>query len=39
VAEFALFQDAMTAMVRTIVPHVHRLSALSLVGGGLYLIY
>lgn len=35
----ALFQGATTAIVRAIVPYVNRLSALFLVGAGLYLIY
>ena len=34
----ALFQDMLTGLVRAIVPHVHRLSALFLIGAGLYLI-
>lgn len=35
----ALFQDVLTGLVRAIVPHVHRLSALFLIGAGLYLVY
>jgi hypothetical protein len=35
----ALFQDMLTGLVRAIVPHVHRLSALFLIGAGLYLVY
>lgn len=34
----ALFQDVLTGLVRAVVPHVHRLSALFLIGAGLYLI-
>lgn len=35
----ALFHDVLTGFVRAIVPHVHRLSALFLIGAGLYLVY
>jgi len=35
----ALFQDAVAGMVRAIVPYVHRISALFLIGAGLYLVY
>ncbi len=35
----ALFQDAVAEMVRAIVPYVHRVSALFLIGAGLYLVY
>lgn len=35
----ALFQDAVTGLVRAIVPYVHRISALFLTGAGLYLVY
>jgi len=35
----ALFEDVLTGLVRAIVPHVHRLSALFLIGAGLYLVY
>ncbi len=35
----ALFQDAVTRTLRTVIPHVHRLSALFLIGAGLYLVY
>ncbi len=35
----ALFQDALIGMVRAIVPHVHGLSALFLIGAGFYLVY
>jgi threonine/homoserine/homoserine lactone efflux protein len=35
----ALFEDVLTGLVRVIVPHVHRLSALFLIGAGLYLVY
>ena len=34
-----LFQDALIGIVRAIVPHVHGLSALFLIGAGLYLVY
>lgn len=35
----ALFRDTVTQKVRTIVPHIHRISALFLIGAGLYLVY
>src|SRR2546425_1207623 len=34
-----LFQDVLAGLVRAIIPHVHRLSALFLIGAGLYLVY
>ena len=34
-----LFQDALIGIVRAIVPHVNGLSALLLIGAGLYLVY
>ena len=34
-----LFQDALIGIVRAIVPHAHGLSALFLIGAGLYLVY
>lgn len=35
----ALFQNAVTGLVRAIVPYVQRVSALFLIGAGLYLVY
>jgi hypothetical protein len=35
----AFFQDVLTGLVRAIVPHVHRLSVLFLIGAGLYLVF
>jgi len=35
----ALFQDAATRLLRAIVPYVQRVSALFLIGAGLYLVY
>jgi cytochrome c-type biogenesis protein len=35
----ALFQEVLTRIVRAIIPYVHRLSALFLIGAGLYLVY
>lgn len=35
----SLFQDTVTRTLRTFVPHIHRLSALFLIGAGLYLAY
>jgi cytochrome c biogenesis protein CcdA len=34
-----LFQGVLAGLVRAIIPHVHRLSALFLIGAGLYLVY
>jgi cytochrome c biogenesis protein CcdA len=35
----ALFRETVSRLLRRIVPHVHRVSALFLVGAGAYLIY
>lgn len=35
----AFFQDRVARSLRVIVPHVHRVSALFLIGAGLYLVY
>ena len=35
----ALFRRAMAQWLRTLTPHIHRLSALFLVGAGIYLVY
>ncbi|MGH2362369.1 MAG: cytochrome c biogenesis CcdA family protein [bacterium] len=35
----AFFQDRVARSLRAIVPHVHRVSALFLIGAGLYLVY
>jgi len=35
----ALFQDAVARTLRTVVPHIHRISALFLISAGLYLTY
>jgi cytochrome c biogenesis protein CcdA len=35
----ALFQRAMARWIRSLMPHIHRLSALFLIGAGIYLVY
>jgi threonine/homoserine/homoserine lactone efflux protein len=35
----ALFKRAMARWLRTLTPHIHRLSAMFLIGAGAYLIY